>query len=125
MLNLTNNIIVINRGDTYEFTLNIEDENSVSGNYRLVDDDVVYFGIMDPHQMFEDALVKKRYTVDDYISDEADLLTITIKPEDTIDLIPGKYYYAIKLKMDHLDEDGNEVNKVITIINKSKFIICD
>lgn len=125
MPNLTNNIIVINRGDTYEFTLNIEDENSATGVYKLIDDDTVYFGIMDPHQPFEDALVKKRFTADDYISEDADSLIITINPEDTLDLIPGKYYYAVKLKMDHLDEDGNEVNKVITIINKSKFIICD
>lgn len=125
MPNLTNNIIVINRGDTYEFTLNIEDENSATGVYKLIDDDTVYFGIMDPHQPFEDALVKKRFTADDYISEDADSLIITINPEDTLDLFPGKYYYAVKLKMDHLDEDGNEVNKVITIINKSKFIICD
>ena len=77
---------------------------------------------MDPHQLFEDALVKKRYTKDD--CDEVGNLVITLKPEDTLDLFPGVYYYAIKL---HKVADNEEeyIDEVITIINKTKFIICD
>ena len=119
--NLAYNIITINRGDTYEFDLTINDD-SVGGRYILQDDDVLYFGLMDPHQKFENALVKKRYTKDD--CDEMGNLNIVIRAEDTLDLLPGVYYYSIKLhKMKNTDEEF--IDKVITVINKTKFIIND
>ena len=85
---MSENIKVINRGDTYEFDLTINDD-SLNGRYILQDDDVLYFGLMDPHQKFEDALLRKRYTKDD--CDEGGNLIIEIRPEDTIDLLPGVY----------------------------------
>ncbi|MBP5467688.1 MAG: hypothetical protein J6Z11_00420 [Candidatus Riflebacteria bacterium] len=125
-----NNIIVLNRGDSFNFDLTIHDENAENGRYRLQGDDVLYFGLMDPGQPFEIALVRKRYTVDD--CDEAGNLTIELKPEDTIDLIPGVYYYSIKIHLDH-DEinpetkelTGRHTDRVITIINKTKFFLND
>ena len=120
------NIITLNRGDSYPFTLYIDDPNSQDGIYRLKDDDTVYLGIMDPHQLFENALVRKRYTADDM--DEAGNISIVIKPEDTIDLYPGIYYYAVKL---HKSSPANqetgdpEIDEVLTVINKTKFIIND
>jgi hypothetical protein len=125
-----NNIIVMNRGDTYEFDLTIDDETSVDGRYRLTGDDAVYFGLMDPGQPFEVALVRKKFTAED--ADEMGNLIITISPEDTLDLFPGKYFYAIKLHLDHDDIDpntgestGKKIDRVVTVINKTKFIICD
>ena len=51
-------------------------------------------------------------------------LFIRFNPEDTLDLLPGVYYYSIKLhKM--TDNDEEHIDEVITIINKTKFIICD
>ena len=117
-----NNIIRINRGDTFSFDFTISDENSPDGRYVLKDDDVLYLGLMDPHQMFEDALVKKRYTKDD--CDELGNLIIKFSPEDTIDLVPGVYYYSIKLHK-QTDNDEDYIDEVVTIINKTKFIICD
>ena len=120
------NIITLNRGDSYPFTLSIDDPNSQDGIYRLKDDDTVYLGIMDPHQLFENALVRKRFTADDM--DEAGNILVVIKPEDTIDLYPGIYYYAVKL---HKSSPANqetgdpEIDEVLTIINKTKFIIND
>ena len=77
---------------------------------------------MDPHQPFENAIVKKRYTKED--CDEMGNLFIRFNPEDTLDLLPGVYYYSIKLhKM--TDNDEEHIDEVITIINKTKFIICD
>lgn len=120
------NIITLNRGDSYPFTLYIDDPNSQDGIYRLKDDDTVYLGIMDPHQLFENALVRKKYTADDM--DEAGNISIVIKPEDTIDLYPGIYYYAVKL---HKSSPANqetgdpEIDEVLTVINKTKFIIND
>ena len=119
--NLAYNIITINRGDTYEFDLTINDD-SLNGRYILQDDDVLYFGLMDPHQKFEDALLSKRYTKDD--CDEGGNLNIQIRPEDTIDLLPGVYYYSIKLhRMKNTETEF--IDKVITIINKTKFVIND
>lgn len=120
---MANNIIILNRGDSYSFNLPIIDENSESGFYNLEGDDAVYLGIMDPHQPFELALVKKKYTVEDI--DGAGNLLIKILPEDTIDLFPGIYYYSVKLKIAHVSDDGTEHSEVRTIVNNTKFILCD
>lgn len=119
-----NNIIVLNRGDSYEFDLTINDETSVDGRYHLKGDDAVYLGIMDPGQPFEEALIRKKVTVDD--TDDEGNFNFEITPEDTLDLLPGKYFYSVKLRMSHSDEDtGETIEKVMTIINKTKFILCD
>lgn len=118
------NIITLNRGDTFKFTLSIEDESAENGYYILRNDDAVYLGIMDPHQMFENALIKKKYTAEDI--DEAGNLLIEITSEDTLDLFPGIYYYTIKLhKSSPATEDEAEIDEVSTIINKTKLIIND
>ena len=119
-----NNIIVLNRGDSYEFDLTINDETSLDGRYHLKGDDAVYLGIMDPGQPFEEALVRKVITVDD--TDSEGNFSFEILPEDTLDLLPGKYFYSVKLRMSHIDEEtGESIEKVMTIINKTKFILCD
>lgn len=126
---IRNNVIILNRGDTYEFELTIADEASKDGCYHLQGDDTVYLGIMDPHQSFEDALVKKRFTVEDM--DAHGGLTIVLEPEDTLDLLPGTYYYAVKLHMQHEDiylttnEVVGYVDKVYTVINKTKLFLND
>ena len=124
-----NNIIMLNRGDTYEFDLTISDDNSADGRYHIQGDDTIYFGIMDPHQPFEDALVKKKFTVDD--TDGNGNLTIVIEPEDPLELIPGTYYYSVKIHLQHenIHPETNEVlgyvDKVNTVINKTKLFLND
>ena len=124
-----NNIIRLNRGDTYEFDLTISDDTSADGRYHIQGDDTIYFGIMDPHQPFEDALVKKKFTVDD--TDGNGNLTIVIEPEDTLDLLPGTYYYSVKIHLQHenIHPETNEVlgyvDKVNTVINKTKLFLND
>jgi hypothetical protein len=108
-------MIILNRGDTYEFTVSLED-------YNLIGDDTIYFGIMDPHQPFEEAIVKKTFTVED-ISTKG-ILNIVIEPEDTLELLPGTYYYAIKLHLQH-DTPQGYVDKVCTLQNKTKLFLND
>jgi hypothetical protein len=126
---IKNNMIVLNRGDTYEFELTIDDDCSIDGQYHLQGSDIVYFGIMDPHQPFEDALVKKSFTVSDV--DEVGRLAIVIEPEDTLDLLPGTYYYAVKLHLQHdaINPETGEIldyiDKVHTVINKTKLFLND
>ena len=122
-----NNIVIMNRGDTYSFDLTINDENSIDGLYHLQGDDTVYFGLMLPHQPFEVAIVRKRFTAEDV--DDFGNIVISLESSDTLDLNPGVYYYAVKLHMDHKEAyaDGTsfDVDEVVTVINKTKFVICD
>ena len=122
--NMAKNIIKMNRGDTYEFNLTIDDEGSENGKYLLQGNDTVYFGLMEPNSAFEQSLVKKIYTEED--RDKDGNIFITIEPEDTEHLLPGVYYYSVKLEVDHLQGKTYErIHKVITVINKTKFIILD
>lgn len=122
--NMAKNIIKMTRGDTYEFNLTIDDEGSENGKYILQGNDTVYFGLMEPNSAFEQSLVKKIYTEED--CDKDGNIFITIEPEDTEHLLPGVYYYSVKLKVDHENGETYEnIHKVITVINKTKFIILD
>ena len=125
-----NNVIVLNRGDSFSFDLTLNDETAENGRYILKGNDAVYFGLMDPHQPFETAWVRKKYTVADLDDPEVGNLVINLEPKDTIDLIPGIYYYSVKLKMDHTETDPDtqevtHVDRVITVINKTKFFLND
>lgn len=129
MYTSVNSVIVMNRGDSLEFKPH-EIAFGDYTNYELQGDDTLYFGLMDPGQSFEDALVRKVFTTED-ISSLADFV-LELEPEDTLDLLPGKYFYAIKLHLDHVEYSSStqgytttEVDKVITLINKTKFIIND
>ena len=124
-----NNTIVLNRGDSYEFDLTIADENSLTGRYHLVDNDTVYFYVIYPNQPFEKAIIQKEYTAAD--TDEMGNLTISIESADTINLLPGTYYYTVKVHLDHdvYDEETKEllehVNKITTVINRTKLFLCE
>jgi hypothetical protein len=131
MYSTQNNAIVITRGDSLEFKPNPITLGDFA-NYKLQGDDTIYFGLMDPGQYFEEALVRKVFTAEDFASIED--FVLELDPEDTLDLLPGKYFYALKLQLNHVEPDLSsesdnaksiEVNKVITLINKTKFIICD
>lgn len=128
---MANNILQMNRGDTLQFTFTINDYAEGFDYYRLAGNDALYFGLLLPNQQFEDAIVKKKYTTSDIIEGDPDgAVLITLEPKDTLCLLPGRYYYMIKLKMDHIDKDeetGEEthVQSVTTIINKTKFFIYD
>ena len=108
------NIIRMVRGDTHTFNVTIEDDIDEEGIYRLTDADTLYLGIMLPHQKFEDAVIRKKFSKGD--QDDCGNISVTVEPEDTIDLDPGVYYYAVKLVR------GEIVN---TVINKTKFVIFD
>lgn len=98
MFNIASNgIITVNRGDSFEFplTLNIGTALNKVG-YVLTDTDTIYLGIMEPNQPFEIAIVRKKFTTKDL--DEDGNIKIRFWPEDTACLLPGKYYYQVKLQ---------------------------
>lgn len=106
------------RGDTYAFDVTVFDEISPTQPYKLQDGDMVYFGIMLPGQRFEDAIIKKRflYKRDDALHNcngwclhyKQIRIKIRIAPEDTVDLLPGVYYYAIKIKRSRKTKQESE-----------------
>ena len=79
---------------------------------------------MEPNQLFEDTIVKKVYTKDDHRDeDDPEALTISFDCEDTENLLPGVYYYSIKL---YRPGDGlTTKDRIDTIVPKRKFIIVD
>lgn len=114
-----NIILTLNRGDSFDYPFFIDDPSTEDHRYIMTDQDTLYFGLMDPRQPFEYALIKKRYTKQDF--DDKHQVIIHFDPDDTIDLLPGNYYYMIKLKTEL--EGGHTI--VQTIVNKRKFVIFD
>ena len=123
---MSTKIIKINRGDSYEFDITIPKRENPDENYILEEDqDVVYFAILKPHQAFECAEQIKGYTAEDQNKDTGKII-IKIEPNDTRLLMPGIYYYTVKLQrggtLDIID-DLDEPIEVRTLIERTKFII--
>lgn len=126
---MAQNIITINRGDTYDFDVTIEDESTTTQTYVLQPGDCLYFGLMLPHQPFEDAVLKKRFSYADLQKSSLSArfsgrCKFIIEHKDTLNLLPGVYYYSVKLFKASASFDETK-NEIITIINKTKFIIND
>lgn len=132
MANLINNIVKINRGDTYDLDITIASESG--GFYELTGQDKLYFALMEAGDEFEDAILYKIATADttpvEYDEDGVHVIEyhFIIESNDTAHLLPDTYYYTVKLELDHnIITDGVETNEhvsgVYTIRNRTKFII--
>lgn len=116
-------IISISRGDSFETPLFINQGTEIEPiRYELTEDDTLYFAVMEPNQKFEDAILKKVYDMNSEKNEEGDTL-IQFDPTDTEYLLPGKYYYTIKLRT-HIGEGEAENDyKVQTIIPQKGFYV--
>lgn len=116
----SNGIITLHRGDTFEATLFINEGHQLDPvRYELDSNDKVYFGVMEAHQPFEYALIRKMYTDEDV--DEQGDVVIKLESKDTENLLPGTYYYQIKLE--HTNED--ESTLVNTVVPKRKLFLVE
>ena len=119
MYSISNNgFICITRGDLFEVPLFLNRGTKFSPvRYNIKDhkDAIVYFGVMEPNQKFEEAIIRKKLTYVD-ANNHGDVM-VKFKPSDTEYMVPGKYFYEVKL--DH----GN--GKVETVVPKTEFIILD
>ena len=74
---------------------------------------------MEPNQPFESAIVRKKITYTDLIDGQ---LIVSFTPKDTQFLLPGKYYYQVKLEKKNISLNTAEV---FTVINKTLIIILE
>ena len=102
MVEISNNgIITMVRGDYFEIPLFINQGNHLYPiRYSLLKDpnSTVTFAIMMPGQSFESAFIRKTYNVDSFHTSQHDL-KIVLKPEDTLNVPPGKYFYSVRLNL--------------------------
>lgn len=86
------------RGDTLTTPIRIfEGDRLCPTQYILNENDVLYLGIMEPGQAFEDAVIKKVFTSDSEKDVDGNVI-LHLKSTDTEFVAPGTYYYTLKLK---------------------------
>lgn len=114
-------IITINRGDSFQKPLFINCGTLLNPQrYIIQEHDKVYLGVMEPNKFWEQSIIMQTYTTEDEMTEEGDLI-IKINPEDTEYLIPGLYYYMIKLVT--YDINDKNIEQVKTVVPKTIFNI--
>ena len=112
------NYFIMNRGDSFEFPIVINSGTDLCfEKYNLTNSDKIYVGIMEPHQSFENALIRKVITCESETDGKGNPLLI-LTPEDTENVLTGKYFIMIKLAYKDCD-----INKVKTILPMKEFFI--
>lgn len=106
----------MNRGDTFELPLRIYPDDG-EREFVLRDSDKIYVAILEPHQGFENAIIRKVITNKSPKDDYGTPLFI-LEPEDTEYLLTGKYFIMIKLSY----RDGSRT-KIKTILPIREFFI--
>lgn len=115
----SNGIVTVNRGDSFILPIVLNVGNSMKHeNYILGPTDELYLGVMEPNQPFEVALIRKKFCYDDL--DEQGNILIRFWPEDTRLLLPGKYYYQVKVQTIDSETGRKDVE---TVIDKTLFYI--
>lgn len=109
-------VVELNRGDSVTLDVLVNLGTRIEPNiYIMQENDCVYFGLMEVNQPFEFAILKKKITSDRQTDNGA--VQIELDPDDTLCLLPGKYYYQVKLAI--------QPNTVHTIIDKAQFFILE
>lgn len=117
-----NGIITVNRGDSFTLPMQLNyGTNLEPMTYTVTGKSIVYFAVMEPNQPFECALIRKKYTAEDV--DENGNIVIKFRPQDTQCVLPGKYYYQVKLQ--RFNSDDPEDYEVDTVVDKTLFYILE
>jgi len=111
--------ITVSRGDSFRAPLFLNSGTEYAPvRYELGDSDKLYFALMEPNQRFEDAILKRIYDKNSEKTEYNDTY-ICIYPTDTENLIPGTYYYTIKL----VTEVFGGPSQVATVVPETEFYI--
>lgn len=117
-----NGIITVNRGDSFTLPMQLNyGTNLEPMTYTVTGKSIVYFAVMEPNQPFECALIRKKYTAEDV--DQNGNIIIKFRPQDTQCVLPGKYYYQVKLQ--RFNSDDPEDYEVDTVVDKTLFYILE
>lgn len=115
----TSGIVTVNRGDSFELPVTLVfGSPMIPMSYQLKDSDTLYLGIMEPNQPFETAIVRKMLRGTQVNNRKQPVFRFW--PEDTACLLPGKYYYQIKLETIDTEYMRTDVE---TIVDKTLFYI--
>lgn len=132
---MSNKIIKLNRGDSYEFNVKITKNDSNEPYMLEAGKDIVYFAVMFPHQSFDEVYHRAiPMAIKGYIAEDGDQdlssgeIAIKIEPRDTIHFAPGVYYYTIKLLSvqegtSRIVINDDNLLDVRTIVERTKFIV--
>ena len=112
-----NGIINVTRGDSFSIKVKEVEFNAEGTPLILEPGDTLYFGLMEPHQPFENALIRKAEEIQAGYEGE---ITFDFSSEMTEFLLPGAYYYSIKAK-----RDGVPNECVRTLRKKTRINILD
>ena len=126
MIDLSRNgIIEVNRGDSFELPLFINQGTDITPiRYNMKNSNSeVYVGVMEPNQPFERAIIRKKYTKDD-VNENGDIV-VKFSSNDTVCLLPGKYYYQIKIKLYNNYDNNKEDCNINTIVPMTQFIVVE
>ncbi len=92
------NIFTIDRGDTFEFPLDIyEGSDFTCSKYYLKPGDNIYVAILQPHESFENAIIRKKLDINSDTDENGNPLFI-LESLDTEYLLVGKYFITAKLE---------------------------
>lgn len=127
-----NNIITMSRGDNEKIALHLfhgTNDRLTNYSYFPNKNDKVFFGLMEPNQPWEKAILRQVYTVPEIEELNKNFrkdgkMIIKLRSVDTEFLLPGTYYYMIKLlKKDPMRETPDEEGWVETVIEKTRFVL--
>lgn len=121
MLNISRNgNISVNKGDIFEVPLFIDCGRDIFNSIRfsIQEGDEIYFYLVEPNTSTRFPLIKQTYRKED--TNENGDVVIKFVPHDTDWIVPGAYYYEIKLRRKL--KTGFE-NTLVTIAARRKFII--
>lgn len=114
-------IVTITRGDSFEAVVFVNQGTLlVPVRYEVTGTDNLFLGIMEPNQLFENAIIRKVFNGNSKKTEDGDII-ISLEPYETEHLHPGTYYYSIKLQQ--FDEDNNNKEYVTTIVPKTLLYI--
>ena len=115
-----NGIITMNQGECCKFELSTNIGTEVFPEYPTISNgDQFYFSIMEPNQPFEEGLIRQVLPFNAY-NDTRKSVEIKLTTRDTENLLPGTYYYGLKLRKNVNSAEEPEIN---TLISNTKLYI--
>lgn len=95
---LNQNYFTMERGDTFELPLEIYEGTDFNRNkYYLTPNDKIYVAILQPHESFENAIIRKVIDINSDI-DRCGNPIFTLESIDTEYLLTGKYFITAKIE---------------------------